>query len=118
MVLSRRARASVAHRHTGRCRDMDSNTKTLAELVNFILAILKVEGASSGNRGKIRDFFRDYAWNLSVAGLGIGIDSQKSVVLQEFFYSELKKISDNTREAASICIMLDEAEHLEQIDGS
>jgi len=100
-------------------RDMDSSTKTLAELVNFILAFLKVEGASIGNRGKIREFFRDYAWNLSVAGLGIGIDSQKSVVLQEFFYSELKKISDNTRdEAASICIMLDEAEHLEQIDGS
>lgn len=105
-------------------RDLDSSIKSLEDLVNFMLEIIKSSGISYfSTRNKIKNkvskFFNDYSWQISLLGSGVGIESRKKMILQEFFYNELENISSNTKNTfLSICIMLDEAEHLEGIEGS
>ena len=99
-------------------RDLDSSLLSITDLVNFILTIIKAEGIVNV-KDKISDFFKKFSWSVSVGGLGVDFDAKRPVALQEILYNELKKVSDNTKdEYASICIMLDEAEHLEMIEGS
>jgi len=99
-------------------RDLDSSLQSISDLVIFILMIIKAEGVMNVG-SKISDFFKNVSWSVSAGAIGVNIDPTRTVVLQEMFYNDLKKISENTRdEYDSICIMLDESEHLEAIEGS
>lgn len=105
---------------------MDSSVNSLETLSYFILNALKEEGKVFLTRTKktrtvVSNFFGNYKISLDIAGFGGSIEKQNTlaIAIQEEFYKELVKISDNIqKDVPCTVIMLDEAEHLQSIDGA
>lgn len=104
---------------------MDASVNSIQMLAYFILSAMKAEGKRFFSRSrKARDavsgFFSRYTISFSVAGFGGTIEGKVPVVaIQEEFYSELAEISENIQKHTPVTvIMLDEAEHLQNIEGA
>lgn len=105
-------------------RDIDASVDSLQKLAYFILYALKEEGKNYLTRRRraqntIGDFFQKYKISISIAGFGGSLEKMPQIAIQEEFYKELAKISENIQSQVPVTvIMLDEAEHIQGIKGA
>jgi hypothetical protein len=105
-------------------RDVDASVNSLQALSYFILYALKEEGKEFFTTGKktktaVSDFFQKYRASISIEGCGGSLERAPPIAIQEEFYKELAAISKNIQKLVpTTVIMLDEAEHLQNIEGA
>ena len=105
-------------------RDVDASVTSLQALSYFILYALKEEGKYFFTRSKktktvVSDFFQKYKTAITFEGFGGSIEKAPPIAVQEEFYKELAEISKNIqKQVPATVIMLDEAEHLQNIEGA
>lgn len=105
-------------------RDIDASVDSLQMLAYFILRALKEEGKNffSGRKkakNVVSNFFQKYKISIAISGFGGSIERIPPVAVQEEFYKELAEIAQNIQSSVpAIVIMLDEAEHIQNIEGA
>ena len=106
-------------------RELDASVDSLPSLTLFLLVALKSEGTSYSSRKKkiasrVSSFFGNYKLGVSVLGHGFSVEKiSRSVAIQDYLYKELMHIWEGVREGTGgIVFLLDEAEHLQNIQGS
>ena len=106
-------------------RELDASVDSLSSLTLFLLEALKSEGTSYSSRKKkiasrVSSFFGNYKLGVSVLGHGFSVEKiSRSVAIQDYLYKELMHIWEGVREGTGgIVFLLDEAEHLQNIQGS
>ena len=106
-------------------RELDVSVDSLSSLTLFLLEALKSEGSEYASRakkvrGKVTNFFANYKLGVSVLGHGFSVEKiNRSVAIQDYLYKELMHIWEGVKEGTGgIVFLLDEAEHLQNIQGS
>lgn len=106
-------------------RELDSSVDSLSSLTLFLLDALKSEGSIYSSRGKkvtskVSRFFESYKIGVSVLGQGFSVEKiNRSVAIQDYFYKELMHIWNEIKDGTGgIVFLLDEAEYLQNIQGS
>src|SRR5208337_518286 len=105
-------------------RHVDASVNSLQALSYFILYALKEEGKvfftkSKKTKTAVSDFFQNYKAAITIEGFGGSLEKAPPIAIQEEFYKELAAISKNIQKHIhTTVIMLDEAEHLQNIDGA
>lgn len=106
-------------------RELDTSVDSLSSLTLFLLEALKSEGSTYASRGKkvtskVSSFFSNYKLGVSVLGQGFSVEKiNHSIAIQDYFYKELMHIWDGIKDGTGgIVFLLDEAEYLQNIQGS
>jgi len=105
-------------------RDVDASVNSLQMLAYCILYALKEEGKRFFSRRKkakndVLEFFEKHKVAIEISGFGGSIEKAPPVAIQEEFCKKLAEIAKAVQtEVPAIVIMLDEAEHLQNIEGA
>ncbi len=106
-------------------RELDTTVDSINSLMEFMLYALKASctsifSARMKASSRTRKFFQNYSLNVSIMGSGVSVQRQGGVsLLQDVFYDEFARVwAEVKNEIPAIVFLLDEAERLQQIEGS
>jgi len=105
-------------------RDVDASVDSLQMLAYCILRFLREEGKRYFSKSKkaqsiVSGFFQRYKISVSISGFGGSVEKTLPIAIQEELYDEMAKIAKNVqKQVRTAVIMLDETEHLQNIEGA